>query len=742
MSDTPDALLDEAMRLGAAGRPADALALCGQVIGRWPEAARAWRFQGMALLQTGRPSDAIDSFARAMALQPDPETLGYLGVAHCQAGRLAEGIAALRAALSQAPRSILLLQNLLQALLRNGDGAEAAAIARRLSDGLPRHAEHARRAARLLAGVGDHAAPAYFRRALDLMPGWREGWRELALAVRQAGDASAAAAAWQAALDRDPHDGEAWNNLGLIRFEQRRWPEAATCFERALALMPGSSVVLLNFGQLDMAAKLPARAAERFRAVLRQDPRSVAALDGLVRARLATCDWEGLAKSTDALRAVAAAGGPDCEAISPYCSLFLPIGPREQWQIARAKAARIERQVGAPLPPAPRAPSGPDERLRIGYLSADFRRHVLGDMIWQLLAGHDRARFEVFAYATNPPEDSAHYRKFSADADHFRDLSPLADRAAAERIQADALDLLIFLGGHTDGDRAEILALRPAPLQAAYLDYPATMGASWIDYVIADTTVMPPEIEPWFTEHLLALPGCYQLNNDRLPHPDERCPRAEAGLPEDGFVFCCFNKTDRLNPELLARWIAILRDVPGSLLWLLRPAGDGASRLASAFASAGLDPSRLVFAPLLAKAAHVRRQSAADLFLDTLPSNAHTTASDALWAGVPVLTLAGDSFAGRVGASLLRAVGLPDLIAASPAAYHARAVELARDRTALARHRAHLEGPGRRSALFDTRLRIGELEAAYDEICRRARRGESPRRLAMRPGGDPRRSGL
>lgn len=733
MTDTPETMLAEAIRLGGAGRPAEALAVCAQVLARWPECARAWQLHGVGLLQTGQPEAAADSFARALALQPDPETRGYLGVARCQAGRIAEGIADLRAALADAPDSPLLLQNLTHALLRSGDTAAAASVAARLSDLLPRHAEHAQRAARALAAVGDRAALAYFRRALEIVPEWRDGWRELAQVARQAGDAAAAAAAWRTALERDPRDGEAWNNLGLIHFEQGRWPQAASCFDRALAIMPGSGIVLLNFGQLDMAARLPARAAERFRAVLQQDPDSVAALDGLVRARLATCDWEGLEEMTGALRACAAEGGPRAEAISPYCSLFLPIGPREQWQIARAKAARIERGAGARLPPHPRVVRAPGDRLRIGYLSADFRRHILGDMIWQLLAGHDRARFEVFAYATNPPEDSAHYRRFVADADCFRDLSGLADRPAAERIHADALDLLVYLGGYTDGDRAEILALRPAPVQAAYLDYPATMGASWIDYVIADTTVLPPGLEPWFTERLLALPGCYQLNNDQLERPARRCTRAEAGLPETGFVFSCFNKADRLNPDLFARWIAILREVPDSVLWLLQPADDGAARLRAVFAASGLAPSRLVFAPLLPKDAHVARQSAADLFLDTLPSNAHTTASDALWAGVPVLTLPGDTFAGRVGASLLRAAGLPDLVAETPAAYHAKAVALARDPAALARCRMHLEGPGRGSALFDTKLRIRELEAAYREVCLVHRRGEPPRRLETRP---------
>ena len=733
MSDTPEAMLAEAMRLGAGGRPADALAVCARVLARWPETARAWRFQGMALLETGRPAAAIDSFTRALALEPDPETRGYLGVACCATGRMADGIAALRAALVEAPGSPLLLQNLLHALSRAGDVAGTAAIARRLSDALPRHAEHAQRAARWLARAGDPAAPDYYRRALEAMPAWRDGWRELAQVARRAGDAAAAVAAWRAALERDPRDGEAWNNLGLVHFEQGRWAEAASCFDRALAILPNSSIVLLNFGQLDMAAKLPARAAERFRAVLQQDPDSVAALEGMVRARLATCDWDGLQEMTDALRACAATGGPRAEAISPYFSLFLPIGPREQWQIARAKAARIERKAGPRLPPLPRAMRGPGDRLRIGYLSADFRRHILGDMIWNLLSGHDRSGFEVFAYATNPPEDSAHYRRFGADADCFRDLSKLSDRAAAGRIHADALDLLVFLGGYTDGDRAEILALRPARLQASYLDYPATMGADWIDYVIADATVLPPELEPWFTERLLALPGCYQLNNDALPFPDQRCARAEVGLPENGFVFCCFNKTDRLNPALFDRWIAILREVPGSLLWLLQPADDGAARLSSAFGAAGLDPGRLVFAPLLAKDAHIRRQSAADLFLDTLPSNAHTTASDALWAGVPVLTLAGETFAGRVGASLLRAVGLPDLVTVSVAEYHARAVALARDPGALARYRAYLEGPGRRSSLFDTRLRIRELEAAYREICLSSQCDEPRRRPEVKP---------
>ncbi|MEZ0374169.1 MAG: tetratricopeptide repeat protein, partial [Candidatus Sericytochromatia bacterium] len=373
----------------------------------------------------------------------------------------------------------------------------------------------------------------------------------------------------------------------------------------------------------------------------------------------------------------------------------------------------------------------PGKRLKVGYLSADYRQHILGDMIWQLFRWHDRSRFEIFAYATNADDGSPHYRKFSQDAANFRDLSQISCLEAARRIHADGIDLLVFLGGYTEGDRTEILALHPAPLQIAYLDYPASLGADWIEYVISDQNVTPEALAPWFSEKFVWLPHSYQLNNDQLPLPRQPLTRAEVELPQDAFVYSCFNKVNRISPDLFACWMRILAQVPHSVLWLLRQNEQTEANLKRNARAAGIDPERVIFAPYAPKPRHIARQACADLFLDTLYTNGHTTSTDALWAGVPVLSLPGETFTSRVGSSLLHAVGLPELLVDSLAAYEETAVALASEPGRLKTAQDYLRGPGRQSPLFNTRLTLQHLEAAYELIWKRHCQGLPPALLQV-----------
>ncbi len=352
-------------------------------------------------------------------------------------------------------------------------------------------------------------------------------------------------------------------------------------------------------------------------------------------------------------------------------------------------------------------------RLRIGYLSSDLRAHAIGHLMAEMLGLHDRATVEVFAYYCGIPQEDATKARIRAGVEHWRDITPLDDDAALALMLGDRVDILVDVNGHTRGARTRLLARRPAPVIVNWLGYPGTMGSPYHHYIIADPHIIPPGEERWYSERVLRLP-CYQPNDRSRPTGTDPAPsRADAGLPEDATVFCSFNGTQKITPFVFARWMEILRAVPGSVLWLLKGCEEVDTRLRAGAAASGIAPERLVFAPLAGNAEHLARYALADLFLDTLPYGAHTTASDALWMGVPVLTVPGRSFAARVCASLVRAAGIPELVCDSPAEYVRRAVELGRDRATLRPLRERLIA-GRGSAiLFDTPGLVRNLEALF-----------------------------
>ncbi len=381
-----------------------------------------------------------------------------------------------------------------------------------------------------------------------------------------------------------------------------------------------------------------------------------------------------------------------------------------------------------PAAPAPLAPPGPwrHDRIRIAYLSPDFGRHPVAFQLAELFENHDRDRFEVFGISTGPDDCSAIRARLIKAFDQFHDVQNESDRAVAERVRALETDILVDLGGHTRAARLEILSHRPAPVQAAYLGYPGTMGADFLDYIIGDAVVTPFEHQSHYSETIVQLPGSFFATDSRrkiAPAPS----RAEAGLPEAGFVFCCFNKNWKITEPVFAMWMRLLGAVPDSVLWLKSDGPETAERLRAAASARGVDPARLIFAARVeSEAAHLARHRAADLFLDTLPYNAHATACDALWAGLPLVTCRGRSFAGRVSASLLVAAGLPDLVTESLADYEALALALARDAPRLAAVRRQLEESRNSAPLFESDHLRRHIEAAYARIVEIHARGEKP----------------
>jgi predicted O-linked N-acetylglucosamine transferase (SPINDLY family) len=379
---------------------------------------------------------------------------------------------------------------------------------------------------------------------------------------------------------------------------------------------------------------------------------------------------------------------------------------------------------------APRHQLGPlsihrHERIRVGYFSADFHNHATSYLIAELLEEHDKTRFEVFGMSFGPDSKDDMRQRVAAACEHFIDLRDRTDNEVAALARELQIDIAVDLKGYTLDSRTGIFAQRAAPVQVNYLGYPGTMGAPYIDYLIADKILIPDGQRAHYTEKIVCLPDCYQPNDRRRRIAESMPSRAEHGLP-NGFVFCCFNNSYKITPPVFDRWMHILTQIDGSVLWLLEDTPSVKFNLRRAAQARNVDPDRLVFAAWRTLPEHLARYRLADLFLDTLPYNAHTTASDALWAGVPVLTCTGSTFAGRVAASLLTAVGLPELIVTDPDQYETLAVALARDPQRLVALRTRLQTHRDRAALFDTPRYARHLEFAYERMVERARAGRPP----------------
>lgn len=441
-------------------------------------------------------------------------------------------------------------------------------------------------------------------------------------------------------------------------------------------------------------------------------------------------DWEALLAEMDELAQDAIQHG-FVAGLEPFSLLTVPMAPALQAAVARAQAAAVDAWM-APLRQNLRLASPTHragERLRVGYVSGDFRYHATAHLIRKLFQVHDRAQFEIVGFSLRPGDGSRYWRDIVAGCDRFVELFGLSNTEAAARIAQEGIHILVDLHGYTRYAQPELFALRPAPVQVSFLGYPGTLGAEYVPYLIADPIVLPDELRPWFSECPVYLPDCYQVNDDEQPIAETGLTRAAAGLPDDGFVYGCFNAAYKIEPGVFGLWMEILRQIPNSVLWLLANTLRCEDRLRRAAAEQGVAPERLIFAPRWPKAEHLERHRLADLFLDTFVVNAHTTASDALWAGLPVLTLLGETFQSRVCASLLTALGLPELIATDRAEYAARAVALAREPESLRAVRVRLGERRLTEPLFDTRSFVRGLEQAFLAIWAAHEAGRTPKAL-------------
>ena len=719
-----------AVTVHAEGRLYEAETLYRELLARVPDHAESWSNLSLILVSRGEYPEAVAACHRALALRPDyPEAHYNLIAALEGAGRPEEALTIYRRALAIAPQRPDLRSNcaiLLEALGRLEEARELHAEAAALEPGSARFRFNLGRAATLL-GRPEEAVNAY-RGALEIAPDMVEALSGLATALVALGRHAEAAEAGRRAQALQPGDADVANNCAVVLQQGGRTAEAVEMYRVALAANPSHAGAWANLGIAFQELFRFDDAVEAFERAIAANPEFHSAVVEAIKIRRHICDWSRYAEDEAQLLDLV---DRETDAVFMLLLMAFPASAERQHACARHHMARLNASP-ARIGPHPRPVlSG---RLRVGYSSHDYREHPVGRLLPEMLAQHDRRAFEVFAYALGPDDPGRVRRRILRACDHVVDLHGMSDRAAAQRIYDDRIDVLVDLTGPTTGARLDILALRPAPVQVSLLGWPGTTGLDCIDYVIGDALLTPADHQPFFSERIVQLPHCYQPSDPYRGVAVPDLTRADCGLPEAGFVFCSFNNTLKLTPDLFDLWLRLLAGVEGSVLWLYCKTPRTMANLRGWAEMRGIAPERIVFAPVAGMDAYLGRLRLADLFLDSHPYTAGATCNDALWMGLPVLTCAGDTYVSRMASSLLRAANLPDLITTSLADYQALALRLASEPEAMEAVRRRLSHGRGTAPLFDMPRFTAALEGAYQHMRFVAQAGRAPEGFAI---GDP-----
>jgi predicted O-linked N-acetylglucosamine transferase (SPINDLY family) len=698
--------LHEAVDYHIRGQVAEAERLYREILHGAPQESIALHYLGVILYQRGDYVASADFIQRSLAIQPNtPEAMGNLALSLSAMGRIDEAVALHREAIALRPDNPDGYNNLAGVLLVQGKPDEAIVAASEAIRLKPEFflAHYNLGVAYQQKGRVEDAIGEY-QQAISIQPNFPEAFCNLGLCLVDLGKREEAVTAYRRAIELRPNFPEALNNLGQPLCELRRLEEATEAYRQAVAVKPDYIDAVGNLATTLRKRGLLEEALRVYEQGLSLRPDDTKAEIEVMNLRRHVCEWQTF--DADVKRFIELS-----EKVEPFVLLNVPSSPAQQLASAKSWASKLVR--GKPFDHSRVRKPG---RIRIGYLSADFRKHATAYLMAELFERHDRSRFEIIAYSYGYDDGSDVRQRLIKSFDHFVDLYASSRAEAAQRIYDDQIDILVDLKGYTGDARTEILVNRPAPVQVNYVGFPATMGADFIDYIIADSFVAPAEHQPFFQEKIVHLPNAYQPNDSKRPISDRVIARHECGLPEQGFVFCCFNGAYKTTPQFFDVWMRLLKAVPGSVLWLLATTPlieDNYRREAQA---RGVAPERLVFAEGMELPLHLARHRLADLFLDTLPICAHTTASDALWAGLPILTCAGESFVGRVAGSLLRAIGLPELITYSVEEYAQRALDLAAHPEKLLELKERLAVQRLRAPLFDIARYTRNLEDAYTRM--------------------------
>lgn len=720
--------LDEALALHRQGRLKDAERLYKASLKRRPKRADGWFLLGVVQSQREDPAKAVSNFRQAIQLQPDhAQAHNHLGLALMSLNRFDQSIASFRKAISIKSDFFEAHNNLGRALKETGETTKAVES---------------------------------FSRSIEIEPNCADTFFNLGLSYVELSRPEDAVAAFRRAAELNPIDAEALSNLGVTLFSLNRIEEAILAYRQALSVAPNFAEAHYNLANALSAQGNLEAALASYRAAIKINPAYTAAQSNLAitllelrryketvaagRAALelesgyrgvlghiafaqkAMCDWAGAEATVASIQKHIADGG----FIDPFVAVATGLSPATQLACANNL---LKTSIGRSPPlPAPQLETA--GKLRIAYISPDFRDHPVANAIVHLLELHDRNKFEIIGVSLAPGDGSPARRRIEQSVDRMIDVTRKTDADAARELREAGVHISVDLGGHTRHARPGIFSRRSAPVQVNYLGYPGSIGGDFVDYILADSTVLPFDQQPHFSERIVHIPGSFMPSDTTRAISALAPSRRESGLPDEGFVFCCFNPGYKFSAAVFNIWMRILQSITGSILWISRQPEDVRSALKQEAADRGIDPARLIFAERIDKIEdHLARLRLADLFLDTLPYNAHSTACDAIWAGLPVLTCKGDTFAGRVAASLLEAAGLPELITQNANDYEQLAVKLATEPMILQSCRERLARSRLECALFDADTHRRHIEAAFTAMWDNYKSGGQPKSFTVSP---------
>jgi protein O-GlcNAc transferase len=708
-------------------RPEEALASYDKMIALTPNGAEAYISRANALMDLKRPAEALASYDKAIALNPDSAgAYNNRGVALFRLKRLEEALASCDKAIAMKPGHAEAYNNRADALRELKRYEEALANYDEAITKKSGYLEAYTSRGNTLWELGrlQEALDSYDE-AIALRPDHPAAYNNRGVALWGLKRLSEALESYDKSIALMPDYAEAYNNRGAVLLDMNLPEEALASFDKAIALKPDYAEACRNRGNVLTALKRYDEAFTVYDRLFGLRPDLMGIEGHRLNTKMHLCDWTNIEReSEDLVRSIRAGSA----ASQPFFFLGVSSNADDQLQCSKAWTTKnfsgSEKQVW-------QGERYDHDRIRIAYLSADLRQHPLSFLMSGLFECHDSSRFEVTAISLASDDNSETRRRLKRAFERFIDAESYSDDEIARLVKTLQIDILVDLMGFTTNSRTGILARRSAPIQVNYLGYPGTMGASYIDYIIADRTVIPEKHRSCYSEKVVFMPDSYLVNDSKRAIANAALGRDSVGLPAAGFVFCCFNNNYKIMPHVFDCWMRILKRVPRSVLWLLENNASATSNLRKEAAARGVDAGRLIFAERMPPADHLARHRVADLCLDTLPYNAHTTAADALWAGTPVLTCLGETFVGRVAASLMCALRLSELVTATLEDYEQMAVDLALNPEKLAEINRKLANNRLTAPLFNTERLTRHIEAAFYEMVKCHRNGSLPNDILL-----------
>jgi predicted O-linked N-acetylglucosamine transferase (SPINDLY family) len=665
--------------------------------------------QGLAFHRQGLLGQAKRAYEQAVQINPHhAPALHTLGVLASQANEPEAGLNLIANALAIEPNNPVFLTNASTALNSLKRYAQALDFCVRALKAKPDHLSALRNTGVALMGLLRYKeAIAWFDQALQINPNFAEIYILRSAALREIKAFSEAIATADRLLNLQPGSFEAHLSKAHTHTAASRYKQACDAFDHALDINPDHALTWFQRGAAKEYAKHFLDAVQSYAKAFELEPQLPYTIGSLLHAKMLCCDWDNLHNLYLEVK----------DQLLLKKTAILPFGYQaicdEEASLRACSTLVAHDKFPATATPYLHPVWPKHTKIRIGYLCGEFREQATSILMTGVWESHDKTQFEIFAFDNGWSDRSPRRARIEQAFDHVIDISRMQDLDVVELIYVHQIDILINLNGFFGRERNKVFAQRPSPVQVNYLGFPGTMGAPYMDYLIADETVIPPSSQAHYTEKVVYLPGCYQPNDKQRAIAPSAFTRQELGLPHEGFVFCCFNNNYKITPTTFDVWMRILQQVPGSVLWLLQDTPESAANLQREATQRGVGAQRLVFAQRMPNEDHLARHAMADLFLDTWPYNAHTTASDALWAGLPLLTLQGNTFPGRVASSLLKAVHCADMVCATVDAYEAKAIHLATHPDALAHARQTLVSGKNSGPLYDTEGFTRHLEQAF-----------------------------